>query len=109
MITEYIRYTLVAHEPADLVAAYAEAGSHLKASPECLGYELTQCVDDQRTFVLRIQWTSLKDHMEGFRGGPHFPPFLAIIRPFVPEILEMRHYQSMPEVVWRRPVVHEDR
>ena len=101
MITEYIRYTLVAHEPAAFIAAYAEAGRHLTASPECLGYELTQCIDDERTFVLRIQWTSAQAHMESFRNGPHFPPFLALIRPFVPEILEMRHYQAMPEVIWR--------
>jgi hypothetical protein len=30
--------------------------------------------------------------MKGFRGGPNFPPFLAAIRPFIPEITEMRHY-----------------
>ena len=98
MITEYIRYTLVAHEPVAFIAAFAEAGKHLTAAPECLGYELTQCVDDERTFVLRIQWTSVKDHLESFRSGPHFPPFLALIRPFVPEILEMRHYQAAPKI-----------
>jgi hypothetical protein len=30
--------------------------------------------------------------MQGFRRGPHFPPFLGLVRPFIPDIAEMRHY-----------------
>jgi quinol monooxygenase YgiN len=105
MITEYIRYTLVAHQPAAFIAAYAEAGRHLAAAPECLAYELTQCADDERSFILRIQWASASAHREGFRTGPNFPPFLALIRPFIPEIAEMRHYHAIPDVLWRSPAV----
>ena len=36
--------------------------------------------------------------MNGFRRGPHFPPFLAAIRPFIGEIEEMRHYGLTPVV-----------
>lgn len=100
MIIEYIRYTLTNHEPAALITAYAEAGRHLAAAPECIAYELTQCIDEGRSFILRIQWASEEAHMQGFRGGKHFPPFLAAIRPFVPEISEMRHYATIPEVFW---------
>jgi quinol monooxygenase YgiN len=76
-----------------LVAAYTEAGRHLAAAPECLGYELTQCAEDANSFILRIHWTSVDAHMNGFRRGPHFPPFLTAIQPFIPEIAEMRHYR----------------
>lgn len=103
MITEYIRYTLTAHEPAAFIAAYAEAAQYLQAAPECLGFELSQCAEDARSFVLRIDWTSAEAHHVGFRQGPRFQPFLALIRPFVAEIAEMRHYQGIPEVCWRAP------
>ena len=33
--------------------------------------------------------------MQGFRHGPHFPPFLAEVRPFIPDIAEMRHYEAL--------------
>jgi hemoglobin len=36
--------------------------------------------------------------MSGFRGGPDFAGFLAEIRPYIPAIREMRHYD--------RTVVH---
>ena len=100
MITEYIRYTLANHEPAALIAAYVEAGRHLAAASECIAYELTQCIDDEKNFILRIHWTSAPAHLQGFRGGEHFPPFLAAIQPFITEIAEMRHYKTVPEVSW---------
>ncbi len=98
MIVEYIRYTLVAHSAKDLIDAYMEASKHLAAAPECIDYELSQCTDDAQCVVLRICWRSTEDHMKGFRSGPNFPPFLAAIRDFIPEITEMRHY-ALTQVV----------
>lgn len=102
MIVEYIRYVLTRHTPEELERAYAQAATHLQAAPQCHGYELTQCEEEPASFVLRIVWTSTEEHLKGFRGGPHFPPFLALIRPFVPEIAEMRHYQ-LTGLTWQRP------
>lgn len=99
MITEYIRYDLTTHTPEALIAAYAEAAHSLRAAPECLGYELAQCDEAPNSLILRIHWVSAAAHLDGFRKGPHFPPFLAAIRPFIPEIAEMRHY-TPTEVTW---------
>ncbi len=101
MIVEYIRYELKTHSAEALVEAYAKAAAHLRAAPECLGYELTQCEEEPTSVILRIQWESSDAHMLGFRKGPHFPPFLALIRPFLQEIAEMRHYVKTP-VEWTR-------
>jgi heme-degrading monooxygenase HmoA len=92
MTIEYIRYALQNHFPDELVSAYTEAGKHLSAAPECLGFDLTQCEEEPNSFILRIHWMSTEKHLQGFRLGPNFPPFLAAIRDFVPEIAEMRHY-----------------
>ena len=101
MTIEYIRYMLVDHDGDALHAAYEQACAHLRAAPECLGYELTRCEEEPASYILRIEWTSTEAHMEGFRKGPNFPPFLAAIRPFIPEISEMRHYGAT-DLVWRR-------
>ncbi|MEP9355108.1 NAD(P)-binding domain-containing protein [Xanthobacter sp. KR7-65] len=98
---EYVRYVLTAHSVDDFLKAYEEAGRHLAAAPECLGYEITQCEDEAASFILRIRWASVAAHMEGFRRGPHFPPFLAAIRDFIPEIAEMRHYRQTG-LAWSR-------
>ena len=101
MIVEYIRYVLKDHAPEDLTKAYELAGEQLRSAPECLGYELTHCGEDGACFILRITWQSAQAHMQGFRKGAHFPPFLQCIRPFVSEIAEMRHY-SLTDITWMR-------
>lgn len=92
VIVEYIRYDLKTHTAEQLIDSYRRAGEHLKAAPECLGFELTRCEEAPTLLILRILWRSSRDHIEGFRRGPHFAPFLREIRPYFDEIAEMRHY-----------------
>lgn len=96
---EYVRYQLTDHEPQEFIAAYKEAGKHLAEAPECTGFQLAQCAEDPASLILRINWESEEAHMNGFRKGPHFPPFLKLIGPFIKEIAEMRHY-TPTEVEW---------
>jgi quinol monooxygenase YgiN len=92
MIVEYIRYELGEGQGNAFEAAYAQAAPSLDASPHCLAYELTRCVDAPASYILRIEWDSAEGHMQGFRRGPEFPAFFAAIRPYVGQIAEMRHY-----------------
>jgi quinol monooxygenase YgiN len=92
MIVEYVRYTIPADRQAAFVAAYRDAAAELRASSHCLRYELSQCVEEPASFVLRIEWDSLDGHMQGFRKGPEFPGFFAKVKPFFADIQEMRHY-----------------
>ena len=101
MINEYIRYRIAPERVAAFLAAYDEAQASLRASPHCLGYELSRCTDDPQYFILKIQWDSADGHLEGFRKGPQFPPFLRAVRPFVGDIEEMRHY-DVTRVQWAR-------
>ncbi|MEJ7737331.1 MAG: antibiotic biosynthesis monooxygenase [Chitinophagaceae bacterium] len=92
MIVEYIRYKLDADNRSAFIAAYAQAAAELDASMHCLGYELTECEEETGVFMLRIEWTSSSDHMNGFRKSKYFPPFFALVKPFFSHIQEMRHY-----------------
>jgi truncated hemoglobin YjbI/quinol monooxygenase YgiN len=94
VIIEYIRYTIPDDRAEAFEAAYASAAEHLAAAPQCHEFDLTRGVEDPRSYVLRISWTSVEDHFGGFRRGEHFPPFLAAIRPYVDLIEEMRHYRT---------------
>ena len=100
MIVEYVRYRVPLESAAAFEADYARAAVSLQESPECVDYELARCTEAPdpdgppvSDFVLRIRWTSAEDHLQGFRGGPSFRPFFAAIRPWFPNIQEMRHYE----------------
>lgn len=101
MIVEYIRYQLSNHTPAELTGAWETAAEHLRSFEGCLAYELGVCVEEPTHVIVRIQWTSIEAHTEGFRKSDSFRPFLKLIRPFFNEIAEMRHYEP-GAVTWTR-------
>ena len=92
MVVEYTRYSIPAERQDQFVRDYAEAAGSLEASPHCLGCELARCVEEPSQYVLRIEWDSAEGHLQGFRRSPEFGGFVAKVRPYVPAILEMRHY-----------------
>ena len=83
MIVEYIRYKLNklaedSHESllSNFEAAYRAASSSLDASPHCLGYELSRCVEEQDRYILRIEWDSVEGPLTGFRRPQNLHRFL---------------------------------
>jgi quinol monooxygenase YgiN len=93
MIVEYIRYRLDPARGDAFEQAYATAQEALATSPHCLAYEVTRCVEDPSSYIVRIEWDSQDGHLQGFRTSPEFRSFFAAVRPFVNDIQEMRHYQ----------------
>ena len=93
MTVEYIRYNIDSARQEAFVTDYASASESLAASPHALAWELTQCADDPTQYILRIEWDSAQGHMEGFRRSAEFRNFFVHIRPYVNDILEMRHYE----------------
>jgi len=96
MVIEYVRYKIPADKADEFVAAYATAAESLRTSSHCLGFELSRCMEEPTSFILRIEWDSVEGHMEGFRKSPEFRTFFASVRPFVGQLEEMRHYDRIP-------------
>lgn len=94
MVVEYIRYSCSdARRRDELVQAYREAARALDKAPECMGYELTLCEEDESSAMLRIEWQSTEAHLQHFRKSSVFRDFFSAIGGFVKEIAEMRHYK----------------
>jgi hemoglobin len=103
MIVEYVRYEVDEARAEAFEAAYAHAAGSLDASPQCLAYELSRCVEAPASYILRIEWDSAEGHMQGFRRGPEFAAFFAAIHPYVQDIQEMRHYERTPVRARKQP------
>ena len=95
MVIEYIRYRVAAERHEEFERAYAEAGAPLAASSHCLSYEVARGVEEPDSYIVRIEWDSLEGHERGFRQSPEFREFFACVQPYVQEIEEMRHYESL--------------
>jgi quinol monooxygenase YgiN len=95
MIIEYIRYRIPEPQTTEFLQAYKQAQHALQASPHCLRYELSRCLEEPARHVLRIEWDSVEGHLQGFRRSEQFRVFLGHVRPFVDQIEEMQHYERL--------------
>jgi quinol monooxygenase YgiN len=93
MIVEYTRYRISEDRRETFVQTYKEAAQYLASSPACLAYELTHCVEEKDRFILRIEWKSTEEHLQGFRKEPGFKDFFKLVQPFFHDIEEMQHYE----------------
>src|SRR5262245_18583632 len=93
MIVEYTRYRISQDRQAAFEQAYGSAQQHLKASLHCFSYELTHCAEEPDRYVLRIEWVSLEEHLQGFRRESSFRSFFSLVQPYISNIEEMQHYQ----------------
>ncbi|WP_343073404.1 putative quinol monooxygenase [Pyxidicoccus fallax] len=98
---EYIRYDIPPARAEAFLEAYRAAGEHLRASPNCLRYEVSQGTEEPHHFIVRIEWDSIEGHLQGFRGSLSFRQFFALVKPFVSDIQEMKHYRV--DSAWSRP------
>jgi quinol monooxygenase YgiN len=49
-------------------------------------------IESPDRFVLQIEWRALEDHTVGFRGGPLFPEWRAIVGPFFAQPPFVEHF-----------------
>jgi quinol monooxygenase YgiN len=101
MIVEYARYRISHDRREAFVEAYEQAATYLTASTHCLSYELSHCVEEQDRYILRIEWYSTQEHLEGFRKEPGFREFFRLVQPFLHEVEEMQHYELTEVVDWK--------
>jgi quinol monooxygenase YgiN len=94
MIIEYIRYKVEPSQSEEFIEAYRKAAEQLNRSAYCIAYELSECEEERGQFLLRIEWTSTEEHLNGFRKSDVFPEFFSNIKQYFNNIQEMRHYRQ---------------
>lgn len=90
---EIIRYNIAQEKQNIFEKAYTNAGKYLEASPFCLGYNIIRGKEEPNHYIVIIYWTSMEDHLNGFRRSADFTPFFNLVKPFFNDIEEMKHYE----------------
>jgi heme-degrading monooxygenase HmoA len=80
---------------AEFERAFADARSIIAASPGFLGVELRHCVEHADRYLLLVRWATLADHTVGFRQGPDYPRWRALLHHFYDPFPEVEHYTQV--------------
>ena len=79
-------------------AAFEEAlqralGTVASQAQGMLGWTVTKGIESPERFMLQIVWATLEDHTVGFRQGPLFAAWRAIIGPFFAQPPQVEHFE----------------
>jgi heme-degrading monooxygenase HmoA len=56
------------------------------------GWKVNHSIESPERYLLMIFWDALDDHMLGFRQGPLFPQWRAIVGPFFAQPPQVEHF-----------------
>lgn len=93
VVIEYIRYRVPRERHEEFEAVWAGAQTALREAPQCESYEVARGLEEPDNYIVRIEWSSLEDHEQGFRQSAGFGRFFQAVKPFFDQIEEMRHYE----------------
>jgi len=103
MITEVIRYKIPAGQAEGFEKAYQSSEPILRNSAHCLGYRLLRGVEEPENWILLLYWDSVEGHEQGFRKEKEFRDFFNLVKPFLNDIREMKHYEDRSMAWTRKP------
>jgi heme-degrading monooxygenase HmoA len=96
MILEIAEIQIHAGQQAAFEAAIAEGiSSVISQAQGFISARVQRGIESPERYMLQIEWASLADHTEHFRGGPLFPAWRALVGPFFAQPPRVEHYASL--------------
>ena len=92
MVLERALITVTPGSEGEFEQAFATARAQLSGSPGFRSGRLTRGVESPSTYLLLVEWETLEDHTEGFRGSPAFAEWRRLLGPFFVEAPAVEHY-----------------
>ena len=86
--------------PVGQNAAFEAAISHgiqsvISRAQGFISAKVQRGIESPERYLLMIEWATLEDHTEVFRGGPLFPAWRAIVGPFFAQPPRVEHFSSV--------------
>ncbi|HEX8869918.1 MAG TPA: antibiotic biosynthesis monooxygenase [Lentzea sp.] len=94
MILEHAVLDVVAGQETDFEWAFGEARELISASPGFLGLELLRSFETPSRYLLLVRWESVEAHVVGFRQGPSYAQWSALLHKFYSPFPVVEHYSS---------------
>ncbi|MCU1490449.1 MAG: Antibiotic biosynthesis monooxygenase [Acidimicrobiaceae bacterium] len=77
------------------VAVFPAAREVILTAEGCISARLARGIESSSTFLLLVEWRTLEDHTEGFRGSPLFGQWREILSPYFAEAPDVEHFNPL--------------
>jgi heme-degrading monooxygenase HmoA len=95
MIIEQAMVTILSGKEAEFELAFAEAKEALASAAGFGSVTLLRCVERPSGYLFLIEWDSLEDHMEGFRGSSAYERWRDLLHGFYEPSPTVEHFAEV--------------
>jgi heme-degrading monooxygenase HmoA len=97
MVLERALINVVPGQEQEFERALVEAREVIAASHGFRSLRLLRGIESRHGYLLLIEWDTLEDHTEGFRGSEAFNRWRALIGPYFDGTPQIEHYEPLVE------------
>lgn len=95
MILEHALLPVLPGREEDFEAAFAEAKALIASMEGFRGLTLSRCLERQNTYLLLVEWETLEDHTEGFRGSQAYLQWRDLLHGFYEPMPVVEHFTEV--------------
>ncbi|MEU1997949.1 antibiotic biosynthesis monooxygenase [Nocardia gamkensis] len=96
MIIEHALLPVRPERAADFEAAFAAARPIIASMPGFRSLSLSRGVESPGSYLLRVEWDRLDDHVVGFRGSPEYQRWKDLLHHFYDPFPVVEHFTPVP-------------
>ena len=95
MILEVALLDVKPGQEREFEAAFAKAQAIISSMPGYVSHQLQHCLEKPSRYILLVNWQTLEDHTEGFRGSEPYQQWRALLHHFYDPFPEVEHYEMV--------------
>jgi heme-degrading monooxygenase HmoA len=95
MILEVAILDIKPGQTTEFEAAFHQAGTIISSMQGYISHQLQKCIEKENRYILLVNWETLADHTEGFRGSPEYQTWKALLHHFYDPFPDVEHYQQI--------------
>jgi heme-degrading monooxygenase HmoA len=93
VITEHALLPVMAGQEDAFIETMEQAKAIIAASPGFVSLRVERCVERPSCFLLLVEWDTLKDHTEGFRGSAAYEEWRSLLHHFYDPFPVVEHFE----------------
>jgi heme-degrading monooxygenase HmoA len=92
VILEHAVLEVVPGREAAFEEAFATVKEIISGAAGFRSLRLSRCVEEQSRYLLLVEWETLEDHTDGFRGSARYQEWRALLHQFYDPFPTVDHY-----------------
>jgi heme-degrading monooxygenase HmoA len=97
MILEVAILNVLIGKEVEFEAAFHKASKIIVTMNGYISHQLQRCLENPNQYVLLVNWVTLEDHTQGFRGSAQYQEWRALLHRFYDPFPVVEHYTLVME------------